>query len=359
MAAMLETPANAKTQIREAVAAIGTKGLDAVVVAVEDALAQAWLMERRGVLSPREVPDFIDSVVNTLKKLAPPPPKKVKFSDPLRKILPLTEESVKPATDVALLILALQQVGDFTEVTDKKREALALFMDDWRRMIWESAKITDFAKHRTLAPAEDRMLEGRLSRASALSVLEASYKRRIDNITPIPDVSMLGCARCGGYKGRDRVRCHTCHGTYCTKCLGPTADLCLSDYAARYAPIDADSRQKMAAEVKALLKEFKLDPYTRNDAFSRALKEMGVDVTFQDAAPIEGQESEGQHGRVKMLIRDRESPTTKRAFFGSIARMQARTKGIESEPLRNELFVDLCMGLQIEDALRNAPVVAK
>ena len=42
---------------------------------------------------------FIDSVVNALKKLAPPPPKKVKFSDPLRKILPLAEENVKAATD--------------------------------------------------------------------------------------------------------------------------------------------------------------------------------------------------------------------------------------------------------------------
>jgi hypothetical protein len=232
-------------------------------------------------------------------------------------------------------------------------------MDDWRRMIWEGAKITDWTKHRTLAPAEDRMLEGRLSRASALSVLEATHKRRVDNITPIPDVSMLGCARCGGFKGRDRVRCATCKGTYCTKCLGPTADVCLSDYAARYAPIDADTRQKMAAEVKALLKEYKLDPYTRNDAFARALKEMGVDVTYQDMALLEGTESEGQHGRVKMLIRDRESPTTKRALFGSVARIHFRTKGVETDALRNELFVDLCMGLQIEDALRATAGAAK
>jgi hypothetical protein len=311
------------------------------------------------VLSPREVPDFIDAVINALKKLAPPPPKKVKFSEPLRKILPLAEDSVKAATDVALLILALSQVGDFTEVTDKKRNEYALFMDDWRRMIWEGAKITDWTKHRTLAPAEDRMLEGRLSRASALSVLEATHKRRVDNITPIPDVSMLGCARCGGFKGRDRVRCATCKGTYCTKCLGPTADVCLSDYAARYAPIDADTRQKMAAEVKALLKEYKLDPYTRNDAFARALKEMGVDVTYQDMALLEGTESEGQHGRVKMLIRDRESPTTKRALFGSVARIHFRTKGVETDALRNELFVDLCMGLQIEDALRATAGAAK
>ncbi|MBI3856763.1 MAG: hypothetical protein HY293_13830 [Planctomycetes bacterium] len=351
---MLETPANAKTQIREAVAEVGSKGLGAVVVAVEDALVQAWLMERRGVLGPREVPDFLDSVINALKKLAPPPPKKVKFSEPLRKILPLAEEHVKPAADVALLLLALQQVGDFTEVTDKKRKDYELFLDDWRRMTWESAKISDWARYRTLAPAEERMLEGRLSRASAIAVLEATHKRRVDNITPIPDVSMLGCARCGGFRGRDRVRCHTCKGTFCTKCLGPTADLCLSDYAVRYAPIDSETRQKIAGDVKALLKEFKLDPYTRNDSFARALKERGVDVTFVDSAPIEGQESDGPHGRVKFLIRDRESPTTKRALFGALARSHFRNAGAETDALRTDLFVELCLGLPIEDALRAA-----
>jgi len=355
---MLETPANAKTQIREAVAAVGSKGLDATVVAVEDALVQAWLMQRRGVLGAREVPDFVDSVVNALKKLAPPPPKKVKFSEPLRKILPLAEENLKPATDVALLLLALQQVGDFTEVTDKKRKEYELFLDDWRRMTWESAKVTDWAKFRTLVSAEERILEGRLSRVSAISVLEATHKRRVDNITPIPDVSMLGCARCGGFRGRDRVLCHTCKGTFCTKCLGPTADLCLADYAARYAPIDSDTRQKIAADVRAMLKEFKLDPYTRNDSFARALKERGVDVTFVDSAPIEGQESEGAHGRVKFLIRDRESPTTKRGLFGALARSHFRNAGVETDQLRIDLYVEICLGLPIEDALRS-PTVAK
>jgi len=356
---MLETPANAKTQIREAVAAIGAKGLDATVLAAEDALAQAWLMERRGVMSPRDVPEFVDAAINALKKLAPPPPKKIKFSEPLRKILPLAEENVKAATDVALLLLALIQVGDFTEITDKRRKEYELFMDDWRRMVWESARINDWAKHRSLAPAEERMLEGRLSRASVLSVLEATMKRRVDNITPIPDVSMLGCARCGGFRGRDRGRCHTCQGTFCTKCLGPTADLCLSDYAARYAPIDSDTRQKLAVEVKALLKEFKLDPYTRNDVFARALKEKGVDVTFHDSAPLEGQESEGQHGRVKLLIKDRESLTTKRAFFGSLARIHFKSAGVEMDALRIDLFVELCLGLQIEEALRALAAAGK
>ncbi len=349
---MLETPANAKTQIREAVAEVHSKGLDATVVAVEDALVQAWLMERRGVLGPREVPDFVDAVVSALKKLAPPPPKKVKFSDPLRKILPLAEENVKVAADVALLILALSQVGDFTEITDKKRKDYELFLDDWRRMTWESAKISDWAKFRSLVPAEERMLEGRLSRKSALAVLEATQKRREDNIAPIPDVSMLGCARCGGFNGRDRVRCHTCKGTFCTKCLGPTADLCLADYAVRYASIDTETRQKLAADVKGLLKEFKLSPYTRNDAFVRALKEKGVDVTFIDSAPLEGQESDGPHGRMKFLIRDRESPTIKRALFGALARSHFRAIGVEADALRTDLFVELCLGLPIEEALK-------
>jgi hypothetical protein len=349
---MLETPANAKTQIREAVAAVSAKGLDATVLAVEDALVQAWLMQRRGVLGARDVPDFVDSVVNTLKKLAPPPPKKVKFSDPLRKILPLAEENVKPGTDVALLLLALQQVGDFTEVPDKKRKDYELFLDDWRRMIWESAKVHDWAKFRTLVPSDERMLEGRLSRASAIAVLEATQKRRVDNITPIPDVSMLGCARCGGFRGRDRVLCTTCKGTFCTKCLGPTADLCLADYAVRYAPIDSETRQKIAGDARALLKEFKLDAYTRNDAFARALKERGVDVTFVDSAPLEGQESDGPHGRVKFLIRDREGPTTKRALFGALARSHFRGAEVEADPLRIDLFVEVCLGLPIEDALK-------
>jgi hypothetical protein len=163
---------------------------------------------------------------------------------------------------------------------------------------------------------------------------------------------MLGCARCGGFRGRDRVLCATCKGTFCTKCLGPTADLCLADYAVRYAPIDSETRQRIAADVRALLKEFKLDPYTRNDSFARALKERGVDVTFVDSAPIEGQESDGPHGRVKFLIRDRESPTTKRALFGALARSHFRGQEVEADPLRTDLFVELCLGLPIEDALR-------
>jgi hypothetical protein len=349
---MLQTPANCKTQIRESVAATAAKGLDATVASVEEALVAAWTLERRGVMGPRDVPDLVDAVVSALKKIAPPPPKKVKFSDPLRKILPLSEAGVKPAADVVLLLLALTQVGDFTEQPDKKRHDFELFLDDWRRMIWESARIPDWKRFRELASREERVLEGRLSRDSASAILEAIANRRKDNITPVPDVSMLACGRCGGFRGRDRSRCATCKGTFCTKCLGPTADLCLTDYAARYSPIDPERRQKIATEVKALLKEFKLDAYSRNDAFVRALRERGVDVVFHDTAPLEGQESEAQQGRHKLLIRDRESLTTKRAFFGSLARSTFRSEDLEIDPLATDLFVELCIGLPIEDALK-------
>lgn len=349
---MPETPASVKTRIRDAAEAVAEKGLDATVVEIERALVEGWILERKGAIGPRTVPNFADAVVSSLKKLAPPPPKKVKFSDPLRKILPLSESSVQAAFDTAALLLALSQVGDYTVVTDRKRNDHELFLDDWRRMIWESARIPDWAKFRSLLRMEERVLEGRLSRESAFAFLQAVQARRKDNITPIPDLSILACARCGGFRGGDRARCAQCHGTFCTKCLGPTADLCLADYAARYAPIDAETRQKIAGDVKALLKEFRLDPYSRNDAFVRALKEKGVDVTFQDAAPLEGQEADGQHGRIKLLIRDREGPTTRRAFFAALARSHFRAADLAPDALQTDFFVELCLGLPIEDALR-------
>jgi hypothetical protein len=349
---MIETPANCKTQIREAAASASDKGLDATVASIEEALVAAWTLERRGVIAPRDVRDLVESVQSALKKIAPPPPKKVKFSDPLRKILPLAEAGVKPGADVALLLLALTQVGDFTEQPDKKRHEFELFLDDWRRMIWESAKIADWKRFRELATREERILEGRLSRESALAILEAIANRRVDYITPVPDVSMLACARCGGFRGRDRSRCATCKGTFCTKCLGPTADVCITDYATRYVPLDPEQRQKVASDARAILKEFKLDPHSRNDTFVRALKERGVDVTFQDLASLEGQESNGPQGRMKFLLCDRQGPATKRALFGALARTALRAAEIEPDPLLTDFFVDLCLGLPIEDALR-------
>ncbi len=350
---MPETPASVKTRVRDAAAAVGEKGLDATVVEIERALVEGWILERKGALGPRSVPGFVDAVVSALKKLAPPPPKKVKFSDPLRRILPLAEAGVQPAFDTAALLLAFSQVGDYTQVTDKKRKEHELFLDDWRRMTWESARVADWAKFRSLLKMEERVLEGRLSRESAFAVLQAVQARRKDNITPVPDVSVLACARCGGFRGGDRARCAQCQGTFCTRCLGPTADLCLADYATRYAPIDAETRQRIAGDVKALLKEFRLDAYSRNDTFVRALKEKGVDVTFQDSAPLEGQEVDGQHGRMKLLIRNREGPATRRAFFGALARSHFRAAELPIEPLQVDLFVEICLGLPIEEALRS------
>jgi hypothetical protein len=350
---MPETPTSVKTRIKEAVAALDSKGLDYVVAEVEAALVQGWSLERRGAIGARNVPDLLDAIVGALKKIAPPPPKKVKFSDPLRRVRPLAEASVKPAIDAALLLLALSQVGDFTEVPDKKLKDFELFLDDWRRMVWESAKIKDWAALKALVGGDERHLEGRLSRASVLAVLEATQARRSDNITPIPDVSILACARCGGFKGRDRIRCATCKGTFCTRCLGPTADTCITDYAARYAPIDPALREQIAADARAILKEYRLDAYSRNDAFVRALRDRGVDVTFQDQAPLEGEEHPASHGRVKLLIRDREGSGIRRAFFAALARNQFRSLGEEPDALKTDLFVELCLGLPIEDALRS------
>jgi hypothetical protein len=355
MGAMAEitTPAKVKTRIREAVAA-APQGIDAAVGIIAEALADGWRLERCGHLGPREVPDFVESVVQMLRKLAPPPPKKIKFSDPLRKILPLAETSLRAGLDIALFILALQNVGDFTETTDKRKENQELFLDDWRRMLWESSRLNDWAKFRTLAGGEERVIEGRLSRDVTLAILEAVHKRRVDNLTRVPDMSVLACARCGKFQGSDRGRCALCKGTYCSKCLSPTADLCLVDYAAKYAPIEVERRSKLAADARALLKEFRLDPYARNEAFARALRDKGVDVAFVDHAPLEGTESTSSQGRHRLEVLGRESLTIHKAMFASLARAVLRASDDTPDPLHVEFFVDVCMGLAVEEAARAA-----
>lgn len=354
MGAMPETPAKVKTRVRDAVAAVGTN-LDALVDTVSQALADAWRLERCGHLGARDVPDFLESVITALRKVAPPPPKKIKFADPLRKILPLSEPFVKPALDAALFLLALHQVGDFTETTDKKKAAQEIFLDDWRRMIWDGAKIKDWAAFRALAGGEERVIEGRLSRDVALAILEAMHKRRVDYLTPIPDLSVLACARCGKFQGSDRARCAQCKGTYCSKCLSPTADLCMVDYAQRYTAIDADRRAKLASDARAVLKEFRIDAYARNDQFARALRDKGVDVAFTDTAPLEGVETPSSQGRHRLEVRDRQSGTIRRAMFASLARALARAADEEPDPLQTEFFVDVCMGLAVEEAAKTAP----
>jgi ribosomal protein L12E/L44/L45/RPP1/RPP2 len=348
---MPDSPASCKTRIREAVAA-ASGSLDPVVAETEASLASAWLLQRQGRIAPRDVPGFVEAVIQALKKVAPPPPKKVKFSDPIRKVLPLAESSVRPAVDVLLLLLALTQVGDFTQQTDKKRKEQELFLDDWRRMIWESARISDWPRFRQLATSEERVLEGRLSRESTLAILQGIQGRRADNITPIPDVSILACGRCGGFRGRDRVRCATCRGTYCTRCVAPTADLCMTDYAARYAGLDPAGRQKIASDARALLKELRIDGHTRIDALARALAEKGVDVGFSEEAPLEGHETDGKHGRIRLSVRAREGPAVKRAIFAALGRASFRAAGAEIRPLEVDYFVETCMGVPVDDALR-------
>lgn len=355
--AKIETPAKVKTRVREAVAAV-TTSLDALVETVAGALADAWRLERCGHLSARDVPDFLESVITALRKVALPPPKKVKFSDPIRKILPVSEANMKHGLDAALFLLALHQVGDFTETADKKKAAQEIFLDDWRRMLWEGAKIKDWPAFRALAGGEERVIEGRLSRDVALAILESMHKRRVDNLTPIPDLSVLACARCGKFQGADRARCALCKGTYCSKCLSPTADLCLVDYVAKYVPIDPERRTKLANDARGILKEFRLDPYARNDQFARALREKGVDVAFTDTAPLEGVETGSSQGRHRLEVRDRQSGTIRRAMFASMARALARAADEDPDPLQTEFFVDICMGLGLEDALKVAAAAA-
>jgi len=351
MSAMPETLNQARARIRDAVSAAAEKGLDHAVSEIESAVSSLWLLERQGTLLPPAIPDLVQWLASNLKKLAPPPPKKVKFSDPLRKILPLAETGVRPAHDAAMIMTALTQVGDFTETPDKVRKAFDLFLDDWRRMTWESARIPDWKRYRELVNPEERALEGRLSREAALQILQAIADRRKDNITSIPDLSILACARCGQFKGRDRVRCLQCKGSFCARCSAPTADLCLPEYAARYAAIDPERRRKIASDLRSVLKGYRLDVHSRNEAFVRALHEEGVDVAFTETAPLDGQEVEGKQDRRKLLLRDRESPSVKRALFRSLARCYFRAAG-GGDPLLEDFFVDLCMEFPLEEALR-------
>jgi hypothetical protein len=349
---MSDSPGAAKARVRDAVANLAAKGLDHVVTEVEQALASLWLLERKGAIMPADVAGHVGVVEDHLKKVAPPPPRKVKFDAPLRKIWPLAESSVRPGLDAAMLLAALMQVGDNTELPDKKRHQHELFLDDWRRMIWESARIPDWARFRALAGADERVLEGRLSREAALQTLEAIANRRADNITAIPDLSMLACSRCGGLRGRDRVRCGKCRATFCGRCISPDGALCLPEYAVRYAPIDPARRARIAGDLRTILSGYRLDAHTRNDAFVAALHEEGVDVVFHESAPPEGKEEAADQGRLRLTVRNREGAPTKRILFRSFARCYFRAVGSPGDPLLEDFAVDLSMGVPIEEALK-------
>jgi hypothetical protein len=130
------------------------------------------------------------------------------------------------------------------------------------------------------------------------------------------------------------------------------------DYAQKYAPIDPEIRAKLASDARAILKEFRIDAYARNDQFARALREKGVDVAFTDTAPLEGVETNASQGRYRLEVRDRQSGTIRRAMFASLARALARAADEDPDPLRTEFFVDVCMGLGVEEAAKATPPAA-
>ena len=365
---MSESPiAAVRAKLKELVG----KGLDQAVAELETSLAWLWERDAAGELAPDAIPTLANAYYQHLKRIAPPPPKKVKLDAPLRKILPLAETNARAALDVLLLLEALVQIGDFTEQTDKERQAFRLFLDDWRRMIFESAKIADFEKFRALVGREDRVVgPHRFSRTAAIDVLEGLFLRRTDKFAGVPDVSMIACDRCGGFRSRERLRCHQCKGLYCTKCFSPERDVCLKDFATRYRGLDAEMRKKIGKAAADLCRKHRFDPHIRIDTFVKPLKEMGIDVVFQEAG--EGQETEVK-GRRRLTLRHRESSGARRILFAALYRAYIREAtqppppseddpealpkpppfdaSAIADPLFQDYFVDVCMGLPIEDAL--------
>lgn len=364
---------NPLTAVRSKLKETSGKSLDEIVLSAEGSLANVWDLEGKGELDPGHIWPIVDAFQAALKKVAPPPPKKVKLSDPIRKIPPLADTSIRPALDVAMLLQGLVQIGDFTEQTDKAREAFRLFLDDWRRMIFESGKLRDFAAFREKVGPEPRAIgPHRFSRTAAIDVLEGLHKQRTDKFAHVPDVSMLACDRCGGYKSRERLRCHRCRGLFCTKCFSPERDLCIRDYATRYAKLAAEVRRKVGQGAIELGRKHRLDGYTRVDNFVKPLHEWDIDVLFQEAAPPEGQEKE-EKGRKKLYLRHRDSSGSRRMLFAAlyrawIARMTQPVPPPEDDPeappgppaidpeavrdpLFQDYFVDVAMGLPLEETL--------
>ncbi len=363
----------ARNRLREAVG----KPLDPMVAELEATLVFVWEKKVAGEIAPNAIPSIVSAFHQTLKKVAPPPPKKVKFDAPLRKVLPLAESSVRAALDVVLLLEGLVQVGDFTEQTDKERQAYRLFLDAWRRMIFESAKIASFDRFRAMIGREERVIGlHRFSRSAAIDVLEGLHRRRTEKFASVPDVSMIACARCGGFKSRERLKCGQCRSLFCTRCFSPERELCLMDYAARYAGLDPETRRRIGRLAADLCRKHRLDPHLRNDSFVAPLQEMGVDVAFQESTTEEGTESE-KKGRRRLVLRPRESSAVKRFLFAALYRATMRVAtqptpppeddpkappgpppfdpAAIADPLYVEYFVDTCMGLALDEALGGAP----
>ncbi len=338
------------------------QGLDAIMTELESTLAGLWSLEHAGAFrlpdaDPPPVNGIADAFPSAMRKIAPPPPKKQKLDAPRRKILPLSAEGVRRALDIAMMLSGLYELGDWTSLPDKERAARELFFDDWRRMVFESGGIGwDQFKQTAATPAPESPVEKlatRFSRATMVEVLRLTAERRRDNITTLPNVSVLACAQCGGNQGRERTRCAKCAGFFCSRCRARTGELCLADYAGeRYSAISADLRTKLVTDAKDLCAKLRIDEHTRNERFVKALADKGIDVVFADSAPLEGQESDGEHGRRRLVVQNRENTSTRKIFFAALARTHFKGAEIEATPELESLFVDACLGVPIETGLQ-------
>ena len=338
------------------------RGLDAIMTDLFDLVAAVWVLESSGALWKADdegipvINRFFESLESPLRHLAPPPPKKIKLDAPQRKILPLSEARVAPAFDTIMLLQGLLEIGDFTRVPDRAREKHYLFLDDWRRLVWESARIDSWARTRELVlaapPIEDLIPGRRFSREAALALLEANHRHRQDLITPLPNVSMLACQKCGRFEGRERTRCEVCRKMFCGRCRARQSELCLGDYARpRFAKLPVDARTSAAAAARKICARFRLDEHTRDEAFVRALAEMGIEVAFADSNPAEGQEGVDAKGKWHFRLRHHEQASTKRLLFAAIARAHFRSTGATHDPDLEAYFVDICLNVPVEDAL--------
>ncbi len=351
------------TRLRDVTSDVTGRGLDKLTEDLEDLVVSVWTIENQGVLrhavdDKPVVNRFADAFTTPLHRIAPPPPKKIKLNAPMRKGMALSEAGAVRGIDAIMLIRALVEIGNYTNQPDKHREQLILIMDDWRRLLFESAKITSFDKFRQLAAGEppwaSRIPHVRFARKAIIQLLEAVAKWRADKITPVPSVSMIACQGCGRFDGRERVRCHVCQNLYCGKCLARTAELCLSDYVVRYRPLSVDTRTGLESAARGVCKSNRLDEFTRNAAFVRALAESGVNVVFQDQAASDGEESTDNKGKITLRVPDRENATTKKALFSAFARCHLRSNELDLNPEHIAYYVDTCLGMQIEQLLKNS-----
>jgi hypothetical protein len=349
-------------RLRAALEDVPGRGLDRVMDDLFELFAAVWVLESSGALWRADdeglpvVNRFTQALEAPLHHLAPPPPKKIKLDAPQRRILPLSEAKVAPAFDTIMLLQALLEIGDFTRVPDRAREKHYLFLDDWRRMIWESARIDSWARTRELVlsapPLEERIPARRFSREAAMALLEANHRHRQDLITPLPNVSMIACQRCGRFEGRERTRCEVCRKMFCGRCRARQTELCLADYARpRFAKIPVDARTGAAAAARKICSRFRLDEHTRDESFVRALAEMGVEVAFADSNPAEGSEALDAKGKWHFRLRHHEQASTKRLLFAAIARAHFRSTGSVHDPELETYFLDICLNVPVEEAL--------